>query len=131
LVDIVFAWAYDHRTTYGEHTIESAWTVGTISATLAFLTEQESVRKCVVGSFRRALCYPLVRSWEVLQLVLQDVKAIFAMGKRALLRCLLDCHTIFQKDEVKYLLNEIYITDYCVRCTSIPPLILTAIPHVP
>ncbi len=37
LVDLVFAYAYDHRTTLGEPSVESAWTVARLSATLSWL----------------------------------------------------------------------------------------------
>lgn len=38
LVDIVFAWAYNHRTTLGDYTVESAWTLNKLSATLSWFT---------------------------------------------------------------------------------------------
>ena len=36
-VDIIFAYCYNHRTTQGENSVESAWTVGTLSPTLSCL----------------------------------------------------------------------------------------------
>jgi protein SHQ1 len=36
LVDIVFAYAYNHRTTLGENSVESAWTINKLSATLSW-----------------------------------------------------------------------------------------------
>lgn len=37
LVDIIYAYAYNHRTTLGETTVESAWTVNKLSSTLSWL----------------------------------------------------------------------------------------------
>ena len=36
LVDILYAYAYNHRTTEGENTVESAWTMCKLSATLSW-----------------------------------------------------------------------------------------------
>lgn len=37
LADVLFAYAYDHRTTGGDPTVESAWTVATLSPLLSWL----------------------------------------------------------------------------------------------
>lgn len=37
LVDILFAYAYDYRTTFGEESVESAWTINKLSSTLSWL----------------------------------------------------------------------------------------------
>lgn len=55
LVDIIYAWCYDHRTTMGDPTVESAWTIAKISSTLSYLVRHRNVRECAVGCFRRAL----------------------------------------------------------------------------
>lgn len=36
LVDIMFAYAYNHRTTLGENSVESAWTINKLSPTLSW-----------------------------------------------------------------------------------------------
>lgn len=36
LVDILYAYAYDTRTTMGDHTVESWWTISRLSSTLAW-----------------------------------------------------------------------------------------------
>lgn len=120
LVDIVFAWAYDHRTTLGDHTVESAWTITTLSATLAYLIRHANVRAALTTAVRRALAYPLYRNWEVIQQVLSDTKHIFALGKRAVLKCLLDCREVLMHDEVRHCLVDLYLTDYCVWIQSVP-----------
>ena len=37
LADVLFAYAYDHRTTGGDPTVESAWTVAVLSPLLTWL----------------------------------------------------------------------------------------------
>lgn len=37
LADVLFAYAYDHRTTTGDATVESAWTVAVLSPLLSWL----------------------------------------------------------------------------------------------
>ena len=106
--------AYDHRITDGEHNVESAWTMCAISPTLSFLCEQRSVRGCITACYRRALAYPLCRNWELIDQVAKDTQQIFALGKRAILRCILDVKHVLEKDEVKYVMNQLYLTDYCV-----------------
>ena len=38
----------------------------------------------------------------------------FPSGKSAVLKCLLDIHRIFQENDPAYILNDLYISDYCV-----------------
>ena len=95
-----FGWAYDHRTTMGDHTVESAWTVSALSATLSFLARHRTVYEAVVACLRRAIAYPLHRMWALAEAVLDDTRAIFRMGKRAVLKCLLDTRSLLIHDEV-------------------------------
>lgn len=48
LVDIIAAYCYDHRTTEGEPTSESAWTINKLSATLSWF---EVITWCRVPVF--------------------------------------------------------------------------------
>uniref|UniRef100_A0A1B6M5G6 Protein SHQ1 homolog n=1 Tax=Graphocephala atropunctata TaxID=36148 RepID=A0A1B6M5G6_9HEMI len=114
LVDIVFAFAYNHRTTLGENTVESAWTINKLSATLSWFANHSSVRGVVVSCFRRLLTYSLYRHWDLAQLVLKDTIAILKLGRRQVLKCLLEVHSLFAHSEPRYLLNQLYISDYCI-----------------
>ena len=42
LVDLLFAYCYDHRTTEGEGNVESAWTMCKLSSTLSCLEVRNS-----------------------------------------------------------------------------------------
>lgn len=43
LVDLLYAWAYNHRVTLGENCVESAWNVAKISATLSWLDVSQHI----------------------------------------------------------------------------------------
>jgi len=89
LVDIIYAYAYDYRITTGEHNVESAWTIGTISSTLAWFESFESIKDIIIACFRRSICYPLYRNFNLVKQVLKDTITIFRLGKRSILKCLL------------------------------------------
>ncbi|XP_076984809.1 protein SHQ1 homolog isoform X3 [Tamandua tetradactyla] len=44
----------------------------------------------------------------------QEQDSLAALGKSAVLKCLLDIHKIFQENDPAYILNDLYISDYCV-----------------
>ncbi|XP_075229566.1 protein SHQ1 homolog [Lycorma delicatula] len=118
LVDILFAYAYDQRTTLGESTVESAWTINKLSATLSWLQSFSNVKEVVISCMRRSLCYPLFRHWELSMGVLDDTINILKSGNRQVLRCLLGIHKLFNSSEPRYILNQLYITDYCIWLQS-------------
>ena len=45
---------------------------------------------------------------------MKDVKLIFGMGQVMILKILLKIKTLFEKNEPRYLLNILYIDDFCV-----------------
>lgn len=123
LVDIIFAYAYNKRTTEGENTVESAWTVNKLSPTLSWLESFSSVAEVALASIRRSLCYPLFRHFELSVTILEDVRKIFLLGRKYVIKCLLEIHEMFSFSEPRYILNELFITDYCVwmqteKCAS-------------
>eukprot|EP01029_Cantina_marsupialis_P031589 TRINITY_DN9149_c0_g1_i1.p1 TRINITY_DN9149_c0_g1~~TRINITY_DN9149_c0_g1_i1.p1 ORF type:complete len:164 (-),score=70.71 TRINITY_DN9149_c0_g1_i1:114-605(-) len=63
---------------------------------------------------RRALCFPYLRHFGLAKKVLEDVCTILALGRRVVLRCLLALKQIIAHDENKYVLNKLFIDDYCV-----------------
>lgn len=114
LIDIIYAYCYNIRTNLGEENSESAWLINKLSSTLSwfqsFDTFDETVRSCI----RRSLCYPLYRRWDLSILVLSDVHKIFKNGCIYLLTCLLDIYKMFNSNEPRYILNQLYIKDYCI-----------------
>lgn len=121
LVDILFAYAYNKRVTEGEDTVESGWNISKISATLSWFEEFWSLEQTVRSCFRRCLTYPLYRHWGLTYAVLRDVIQILQLGPRYVLRCLLEIHGIFSHHDSRYILNDLYITDYAVWIQSVSP----------
>ncbi|XP_076105320.1 protein SHQ1 homolog [Mytilus galloprovincialis] len=118
LVDIIFAYCYDVRSTEGEHNVESSWTISKLSSTLSWLDTFTSVEETLRACYRRCLCYPLYRNWEFAVRVHHDTVQILNGGRQTLLKCLLDIHRCFSETYPHYLLNDLYITDYCVWIQS-------------
>eukprot|EP01082_Thalassiosira_pseudonana_P004925 g4521.t1 g4521 contig15:1196506-1198417(-) len=113
LLDVLIAYAYDHRTTDGDATVESSWTVMILSPSLSWLesynppydTVAEVVRWCI----RRTLIYPYLRSYTLARTLVKDVCQILLRGRRTVIRCLLQLHRILEKSEAHYLFNKLYI----------------------
>ncbi|XP_078342073.1 protein SHQ1 homolog [Oculina patagonica] len=114
LVDIIYAYAYNHRTTEGENTVESPWTISRISSTFSWFESFSSIHDVVISCARRSLSYPLYRHWSLVTAVIQDTKRIFSLGRRQVLKCLLEIHALCREEDPWFLLNELYLTDYCV-----------------
>lgn len=114
LIDILFGYAYNIRSTMGENTVESAWTVNKLSGTLSWFENLTTLREAAVVPVRRSLCYPLFRHWELAMKVLGDVNCILKLGKKHILKCLLEIYVMFNNSEPRYLLNQLYIRDYII-----------------
>lgn len=114
LVDIIYAYCFCIRTNLGEENAESAWVINKLSSTLSWFRNFDTFDETVLSCVRRSLCYPLYRRWELSILVLSDVRKIFENGCICLLTCLLDVYKIFNSSEPRYVLNQLYIKDYCI-----------------
>uniref|UniRef100_A0A7S3PTR0 CS domain-containing protein n=1 Tax=Chaetoceros debilis TaxID=122233 RepID=A0A7S3PTR0_9STRA len=117
LMDILYAYAYDHRTTCGDPSCESSWTVVMISQTLSWFESYtppyDNVAQVLRWSIRRAIIYPYLRNFKfVSKLLVNDLVEIFNGGRRTVLRCLLQIHKILDRSEFHYLFNKIYISPY-------------------
>lgn len=114
LVDIVYAYCYSVRTNLGEENAESPWLINKLSSTLSWFRNFDTFDEVVVSCIRRSLCYPLYRRWDLSMCVLSDVHKIFENGCVCLLTCLLDIYKMFNASEPRYVLNQLYIKDYCI-----------------
>ncbi|XP_021020963.1 protein SHQ1 homolog isoform X1 [Mus caroli] len=114
LVDILLAYCYEVRVTEGEHSVESAWTIRKLSPTLCWFETWTDIHEILVSFGRRVLCYPLYRHFKLVLKAYRDTIKILQLGKSAVLKCLLDVHKIFQENDPAYILNDLYISDYCV-----------------
>ncbi|KAN0043417.1 hypothetical protein ACTA71_011073 [Dictyostelium dimigraforme] len=114
LVDIIYSYAYNERVNMGYENIESAWNICKLSGTLSCLDSFYNLSSVIECCFKRSLTFPLYRSWSLSERVLRDTKQIFQLGKRCLLKCLLDIKKKLESSEFKYYLNRLYIDDYCI-----------------
>ncbi|XP_029334729.1 protein SHQ1 homolog isoform X2 [Mus caroli] len=105
LVDILLAYCYE---------VESAWTIRKLSPTLCWFETWTDIHEILVSFGRRVLCYPLYRHFKLVLKAYRDTIKILQLGKSAVLKCLLDVHKIFQENDPAYILNDLYISDYCV-----------------
>ena len=115
LVDILFAYAYDKRTTEGEETSESNWTISKLSSTLSWLETFDGMRETIISCYRRSLIYPLHRNFGLSRRVMEDVVNIIKKGRKSCVKCLLSIRRLFNQTlDSKFILNDLYITDYCI-----------------
>uniref|UniRef100_A0A8C2S7F8 Protein SHQ1 homolog n=1 Tax=Capra hircus TaxID=9925 RepID=A0A8C2S7F8_CAPHI len=94
--------------------VESAWNIRKLSPTLCWFETWTNVHEILVSFGRRVLCYPLYRHFKLVMKAYRDTIKILQLGKGAVLKCLLDIHKIFQENDPAYILNDLYISDYCV-----------------
>ncbi|XP_064217983.1 protein SHQ1 homolog isoform X1 [Aotus nancymaae] len=114
LIDILLAYCYETRVTEGEKNVESAWNIRKLSPTLCWFETWTNVHDILVSFGRRVLCYPLYRHFKLVIKAYRDTIKILQLGRSAVLKCLLDIHKIFQENDPAYILNDLYISDYCV-----------------
>ncbi|ESO89850.1 hypothetical protein LOTGIDRAFT_233998 [Lottia gigantea] len=114
LVDIIYSYCYNQRITEGENNVESGWNICKLSSTLSWFCYQPNIKETIITCLRRSLTFPLYRNWKLAIDVLKDTEKIFSLGKRQILKCLLDIHSLFIDEDSRYILNNLYITDYCV-----------------
>ncbi|XP_049632972.1 protein SHQ1 homolog [Suncus etruscus] len=114
LLDILLAYCYEIRVTEGENMVESAWNIRKLSPTLCWFETWANVHEVLVSFGRRVLCYPLYRHFKLVMKASEDTIKILQLGNSAVLKCLLDIHKIFQENDPAYILNDLYISDYCV-----------------
>ena len=115
--DIIFAYCYDRRITDGDGSIESAYNIARISATLSWTERFDEGEEHILlrACARRSLCYPYLRVWKLTRKVFADVVKVLLIGKRMVLRILLDVRRTFEQGEQgHYLLNKVYMSDLCI-----------------
>ena len=133
LTTLLFAYAYDKRTTLHDPTPESAWTICSLVPVFSALDPPPytSVTSDVTGagqllftdvelistlatSYRRSLAFPLYRSFQLSEACRRDVASYMAQGKRVVARSLLEMRRILDHHEVYYVYSRIWLDDFCV-----------------
>ncbi|EAU88048.1 shq1 [Coprinopsis cinerea okayama7 len=131
LVTLLYAYAYESRTNQLDPTPESAWTICSLTPAFSALdpptssadwktpangthfTKNELITT-LVPSYRRALAYPLYRSFALADKCRIDTAQLLLKGKRTVMRCLLDMKRILDHHEVYYVYSKIWVDDFCV-----------------
>jgi len=123
LADILFAFCFTYRTTMGDSNVESAHNMTRCSALLSWLDSYreptDDVTTVILNSARRSLCYPYLRVWKLTRKVLADVAKVLFLGKRCILKCLLQARAIFEHTDSHYMLNKLFLDDYCIYIQSV------------
>ncbi|TBU32244.1 SHQ1-domain-containing protein [Dichomitus squalens] len=131
LLTVLFSYAYEMRTTQHDPTPESAWTLASLTPAFSALDpapyDQPQQHSAVPGAFteaevastftvsyRRALAFPLYRSFALAEACRADVAGLLSRGKRLVARCLLEVKDILDHHEVYYVYSKIWVDDFCV-----------------
>lgn len=132
LMTILFAYAYDKRTTLHDPTPESAWTICSLIPAFSALdpppytsmmsnrgtsqllfTDAELI-STLATSYRRSLSFPLYRSFQLSEACQGDIASYMAQGKRMITRSLLETKRILDHHDVYYVYSRIWLDDFCV-----------------
>lgn len=115
LIDILFGYCYDKRTTLNESTVESSWTINKLSSTLSWFCTFLDTRHVLIACYRRALTYPIFRNYELCNKVKNDLVSLLRKGKKLVIKCMIEVHQMFNtSNDARYILNQLYIKDYLV-----------------
>lgn len=127
LVDVLFGFAYDQRTTMGEATVESGWTIAKLSRTLSWLDPPGSVAEAVASSVHRALAFPVHRNWRLACRVAGDVAALLVLGRRAVVRSLVTVRRVLEKSGARQYLNTLFVEPLAVWVQGVSDATLGAL----
>ncbi|VVC87896.1 unnamed protein product [Leptidea sinapis] len=115
LIDILYGFCYDRRSTLNESTVESSWTINKLSSTLSWFCVFNEMKEVLVACYRRALTYPMFRNFELCNKVKNDVVSLLRKGKKFTIKCMINIHQMFNaSNDARYILNQLYIKDYLI-----------------
>ncbi|KAI0255359.1 SHQ1 protein-domain-containing protein [Lactifluus subvellereus] len=121
LLTLLFAYAYDARTTQHDPTPESAWTIAALTPPSPLSTplhedeapERWPTTETLIPSYRRALAFPLHRSWALAESCRADAARFLGRGARTVLRCLLELRAVLDAHPVYYVYARVWVDDFC------------------
>lgn len=126
LIDILYGYCYDKRSTLNDRSVESSWTVNKLSATLCWFCSFNDTKQVLIACYRRALIYPIFRHFDLCEKVKDDLVQLFRRGKKFIIKCIIDIHQMFNSsNEARYILNQLYIKDYLIFIQKCRPDELT------
>jgi protein SHQ1 len=107
--EVCFAYVYDTIMFGIDDTCESHWTIGKISATLAWFDLSLSAADTVMTALPRCMVYPMYRNYSFAKTCWELTVSLFKEGKAPVLKCLLRAQVLVQKGEHRWRLNRLYI----------------------
>ncbi|KAL7750139.1 hypothetical protein RI367_004311 [Sorochytrium milnesiophthora] len=131
MLDMTLAYVYDLRTTDGEHTVESAWTIAKLCSAFACVEMHDTIDDVLQTFVRRSLAYPLYRSRELTTQCMRDALLLLAdlvgyapahpdhvdtgrIDKRPMVRILLAIKRLMDGDDVRWIFNRVW-TDEAIN----------------
>ncbi|TGZ62257.1 hypothetical protein CRM22_007539 [Opisthorchis felineus] len=116
LADLLLAYVYDYRVREAEEMTESGWNIAKLASTLSWFEVFHNLPQLLTTFYRRALVYPLVRSWKFCVLIRLDVAALLQMKhvKSWCLKCLLDIRRLLIAYPGYHVFADLYLDDYIV-----------------
>ncbi|EAS07700.1 SHQ1-like protein (macronuclear) [Tetrahymena thermophila SB210] len=114
IIDILFAFAYELRCMGGEFSCESAATINYLSSVLSCFICDNTLNEIIRQCYRRALTFPMLRNFKLIQQAQQDLVIILQSGRAGVLKTLLQIKYLFEVNEPRYHLNNLYIEDFCI-----------------
>eukprot|EP00980_Cylindrotheca_fusiformis_P018894 scaffold6315_cov116-Cylindrotheca_fusiformis.AAC.5 len=117
LLDLLVPYVYDHLTTMGDPTVESAWTITRLSCSLSWLDPPTTtnVQDTLISLTRRMVIYPYWRNIDFCKMVWEHVLCIMEEENGALhliIKCLLQIRSILEKSEFYYAGNKLFVDPY-------------------
>lgn len=94
--------------------MESPWTVAKLSSTLSCFETYGTLRETLIACIRRSLAYPLYRHFSLSIRCIEDLAVLFKLGRRAILKALLEMKSLVGTDDRMYVLSRIYLEDNCI-----------------
>ncbi|KAF8564475.1 hypothetical protein P879_08874 [Paragonimus westermani] len=116
LADLLLAHSYDLRVREGEEMTESGWNIAKLSATLSWFEVFHNLPDLLITFYRRALVFPLVRSWRFCTRVRTDVAVLLQSehAKSWCLKCLLEIRRLLIAYPGYHVYTDLYLDDYIV-----------------
>lgn len=116
MIDIVFAYCFEFRCTAGEITVESAINIARLSSSLSWLEQydqpEDDIMTVLRNCCRRGVCYPYLRNWTLIRLILDDVGKVLCVGKSCFLKILKEVKSVFASTDYHEVLNRVFIDDF-------------------
>lgn len=60
------------------------------------------------------LAFPLYRSWKLVEAAVRDVSDILRLGRRGILKALLEVRGVLGRHENRHYLNTLFVDHFCV-----------------